>query len=256
MVGDVLGVRRADADVDQRDAAVAIAARQMIAGHLVTVPLRASHDKCCFRIRHATGNAAAAWQIQHGVGALSLQLFQAPLHELVHIAVIIGEEDPRLDVAPVGAGVVLKPLERIVHTHRVEERKRQVLSGFVVPDAIGNLIADESQFRGWKMQSQFSGCDAIAPQIIALFQNIGVGDLLIRDVHLDQRPIVARKVFQLFGQITAEVIGVGNCCGIDPRPLELREGAGNPRLEAVGCIADPELRIGGARSSMVRADGS
>ncbi len=38
VVGDVLGVGGADADIDQGDAALAVIAAQMIGGHLEAVP--------------------------------------------------------------------------------------------------------------------------------------------------------------------------------------------------------------------------
>ena len=54
MVGDILGVGRPDADVDQRYPGIA-AARQMVGGHLIAMPLRAGHERLGLRRRMLRG---------------------------------------------------------------------------------------------------------------------------------------------------------------------------------------------------------
>lgn len=63
------------------------------------------------RFAHATADGKPARQVQRLVGSVLAQAGDAPLHELVDIAVIVGEQDPRLGVGPVRTGVVLQALQ-------------------------------------------------------------------------------------------------------------------------------------------------
>ncbi len=72
------------------------------------------------------------------------QLLEAPVDELVDIAVVVGQQHPRLHRAPVGAGVVDEPAQRVIDAHRVEQRERPLEAGADFERAVGDLVADHS----------------------------------------------------------------------------------------------------------------
>ncbi|MNQ41954.1 hypothetical protein D3C85_556460 [compost metagenome] len=90
VVGDVLGVGRADADVDQRHA-VAIAGDQVIGRHLVSVPDHTGRNRRCFAVIHALLDDHVARQHHAHETRVAAQLFQTMDDELVDVAVIVGQ---------------------------------------------------------------------------------------------------------------------------------------------------------------------
>ncbi len=115
MVGRRLGVGRADADIDDGDAAAAVAAQQVVGRHLEAVPRRGQHGGFGHRRVVAPPHDGAARQHELGVGAVGLgQLLHRPGQEMIDIALVVGGQDPWLDGAPVGARVVDQALQRVV----------------------------------------------------------------------------------------------------------------------------------------------
>ena len=103
MVAHGLGVGRTDADVDQCNARPA-GRHQVIGRHLMFAP--GSCRNGGFRVRSIGGDHHVARRRQGGVGAARLQLRGSPAHELIHIAVIVREQDVLLGVFGWRAGIV------------------------------------------------------------------------------------------------------------------------------------------------------
>ena len=124
VVGDGLRVRGTDADVDDGHAALVIAARQVVGRHLKLMPGGDGEPGRRFRrIAHAPGHRPS-WADQAVIGAGGIgQLGQSPGHELVEIALVVGEQNPGLHVPPVRARVMHQTAQRVIHAHRVEQRK-------------------------------------------------------------------------------------------------------------------------------------
>ena len=79
------------------------------------------------------------------------QLLEAPAHELVDIAMIVGQQHPGLHRAPIRARVVHQPPQRIIDARRVEQRQRPLGAGIDVECPVGDLVADHRERRRRKM---------------------------------------------------------------------------------------------------------
>ena len=118
-----------------------------------------------------------------------VQLLQAPAHELVDVAVIVGQQHPGLHRPPVGAGVVDEAAQRVVDAQRVEQGERPL--GADVELAVGDLVADRRQRGGGKVARELGGVGAAARQFVAALEHIRVGDLLRADADLDRGAVFA-----------------------------------------------------------------
>ena len=151
MIGNRLGVRRADTDVDQRNPA-AILCAQMPRRHLVPPPC-AVGDRRLWVLRVSINNDPACTR-QMRVIAVALQLLDGPAGEFIDIAVVVGEEDIFLDVFGRGACVVAQPSEREIGAQPVEQRQRARRAfcpkNTSAENAVGNLVADMGKLGGRK----------------------------------------------------------------------------------------------------------
>ncbi len=102
---------------------------------------------------------------------------------------------------------MLEALQRIVDADRIEEGQGLRLAGAMVPFAIGDLVADMGELRGGEVQRQFGGGDAVAAEVVARFDDIGVGDFLGGALDLDRRLVVAHEVAELLDEVAAEMVG-------------------------------------------------
>lgn len=102
VVADRLGIGRADADIDQRDAG-AVFGDQVIGGHLVPPP-RAVGDDLVDIFRPLNHDPARTRQ--GGEARPLAQLRCTPANEFIDIAVIVGEQHEALTMLWRGAGVV------------------------------------------------------------------------------------------------------------------------------------------------------
>ena len=107
MVGDGLGVRRADADVDHRDAGVA-RADEVEGRHLRRAP-----DRCAGA--PVPGDDGVAGLDEGGVAGGGVgDGLERELDELVHVELVVGEQHVVLEVRGARRGVVGEPQQRIV----------------------------------------------------------------------------------------------------------------------------------------------
>ena len=127
MVGDVLGVGRPDADIDDGYPALPVRARQVIGRHLEALPGGCGHQ--CRRIRGIAANFDPTRRDQAVIGRCRVgELVQPPAHELIDIALVVGQQNPRLDVAPGCAGVVHQSAQGKIDAHGIEQAKRHRLA--------------------------------------------------------------------------------------------------------------------------------
>ena len=161
---------------------------------------------------------------------------QAPAHELVDVAVIVGQQDPGLDVAPVGAGVVHQAAQRVIDAHGVEQRERALGVGRLSNSAVGDLVADHREQRRREIAGEVGGGGAAAPEVVAGLEHVGIGDLLGADADLDLGAVIRRPAAAAAQQIGAEIGGLGHRGGIDAGRGNLAKARGIDRRRAVRAV--------------------
>ena len=246
VVGDRLGVGGADADVDQADAAP-VGADDMIGRHLEAMPDDGGRLRFRLLRRRARidDDVARQHQLARRAGA---QLLEPPMDELVDIAVVVGQQQPRLHRAPVGAGVVDEPAQRVIDPHRVEQRDRPLETGADFERAVGDLVADRVQLGNGKEARELGGGRAAAPEFVAALEHVRIGDFLRADADLDRRAEFLDQRFELLEQIGAEILRLRDRRRVDAGLGELGEGARARRRHAFGLVDDPQLGIAEARA--------
>ena len=113
----------------------------------------------------------------------------------------------------------------------------------MVPIAVGDFIAHQIEAGHGKMERQFGGLGAFAAQVIALVEDVGVGDFLEGDAHLDGGGVILHQIGELVHEIAAEMGGLGYGRDIGARALEFGEGARDRRLHALGLVGDAQLGV-------------
>src|SRR4051812_43234603 len=88
---------------------------------------------------------------------------------------ILSEQDPGLDVAPIGPRVMDDAAERVVHPDRIEQGERTRLAGREGPHAVRHFVTHLGQLRHREVPRQFGGSDVAAYEFLALLQGVGVG---------------------------------------------------------------------------------
>ena len=160
------------------------------------------------RVRHRARSIDAARQHQRLEAAAALAARQAPAHELVDIAVVVGEQDPGLHVAPVAAGVVhaagAASNRRAPHRTAPAAAARPPCTSTVRPRSRRR----PQTARAWGNVGPARRRDAAACEFVAAIEHVGVGDLLVADVDLDRRRRIPRSSgSQLLEQVAAEGAG-------------------------------------------------
>ena len=170
-----------------------------------------------------------------------MKLLQAPLHELVDIAVIVGQQHPGLHRPPVGAGIVHEPAQRIIDARRVEQGERPL--GAEVELAVRGLVADRGERRHGKETRELRRVGAAARQLIAAFDHIRVGNLLRADADLDRGAVFRDQRLELLEQIGAKFRRLRDRRRVDAGFAELGEGARAREGRAIGRIDQAQFRI-------------
>ena len=249
VIGDRLGVGGADADVDEADAAP-ILAYDVIGGHLVAMPDKAGDERIRFGLAVARLDRHIAGQhelLHAGAGA---QLLEAPADELVDITVIVGQQHPGLHRAPVGACVVHESAQRIVGSSGIEQRERALRAGSDFEQAVGDFIPDNRERRRGEMTREFRRGHAAAAELVAGFEDIGVGDFLGADADLDFGAEFRHERLELLQQIGAEILRLRHRRRIHAGRREFGEGARARGRRAVGAVAHAQARITEARAHL------
>ena len=148
---------------------------------------------------------------------------------------IVGQQHPGLHRAPIRAGVVHEPPQRIVDPHRVEQRERPLArrGGFrTAPSAISSPTT-ASEGTGKEARELGRG-RAAAPEFVAALEDVGIGDFLRADADFDRRAEFRDERLELLEQIGAEVLRLRHRRRVDAGLGEFGEGARVRRRHAVG----------------------
>ncbi|MNC31063.1 hypothetical protein D3C75_793710 [compost metagenome] len=242
MVGDVLGVGRADADVDQRDA-VAVGGDQVVGRHLVTVPDHAGHQGLGFTVVHALFDHHVARQHHAHEARVVTQLVEAVADELVDIAVIVGQQDPRLHMAPVAAGVVHQAAQREVDPRGIEQRQWHDFSTVPVVQAISDVVGGRRQVGAGEHSRQLRSGNAATGQLVALVDHIGIRDVLLADADFYRNSVVMHQRAQLLQQVATERSGLGDGDAVGAGNLDLGIGAGGGGDFAMAVVGQAQCRV-------------
>ncbi len=133
--------------------------------------------------------------------------------------------------------------QRIIDAQRIEQRERQLPSWCGGPGTVGDLIADCRKQGARKVVGEFLGGNAAVTQLVALVENVGVGDFLTAHGNGNFGPVVGDEVAQLLGQVVAEGGWLRDGRGVDAGALELCIGAGDRWLWSIGSVGDAKLGI-------------
>ena len=239
VVADRLGVGRPDPDIDQGDAG-GVRRGQVVGRHLVLLPGRV-HDRRP-GIGRVAGDDDAPGADQGLIGAgRVLKLGTGPAHELVDIAIVVGEQDVALHILDRRARVVPQAGEGEVGAQAVELGQREVPAE--VEHAVRDLVADIRQVGGREPAGHGRRLAAVEADVRAV-HHIRKGNFLMRRANLEGGTIVCLQQAQLFHQIGAEQVGPGDGGRIDARPRQAGVGAGFKVAGPFAKPADPEFRIG------------
>nr|GFD21407.1 hypothetical protein [Tanacetum cinerariifolium] len=96
---------RADTDVDQRHA-MTVFGNQVVGRHLIAVPDHTRNDGLGLAVIHALVDDDVARQHHFHEARIVAQFLKPVNDELVDVAVIVGQQNPRLNMTPVTAGVM------------------------------------------------------------------------------------------------------------------------------------------------------
>ncbi|MNH12621.1 hypothetical protein D3C79_721670 [compost metagenome] len=163
--------------------------------------------------------------------------------ELVDIAVVVGQQDPGLHMAPVAAGVVHQAAQGEVHPRRIEQCQRQRINVSPVIQTIGDAISGGRQIGARENPCQRRCGNAGTRQLITLFDHIGIGDVLLTDADFDSDGKVAHQRLKLLQQIATESAGMGDGDTVGARQLNLGVGAGNRRHLTMVLIGQTQFRV-------------
>ncbi len=151
VVGDVFRIGRADADIDQGDAAVT---RQ---DEVIRRHLRQSGGGLSLGSRRALGGGPAGDDVagfdEGGVGRVVVGRRRGGLvhqgmghaHELIDVELVVGEQHEVLEVFGRGAGVVLQAVQRVVDARSGKQGQRHGLVVWRVVGAVGNAVVHRGQ---------------------------------------------------------------------------------------------------------------
>ncbi len=244
MVGDRLGVGRADADIDQRNAGMALFL-QVIGWHLRQA---AKHR---IRIRPvATGGGDDVARLHEGRVAFATILHQLPrpCGEFVDIELVVGEQHEVLEMAGARCRIMAEAGQRIIDALRGERRKRRGFAGHLIIFAIGNEIVGVVEIRRVEKIAQRHvgqrGCRRrldISAFAKGEMQRNGRGRFGNRHrnaVVLDQKP-------QLLFQVVAEKLRPGDRRRVDAGGGDMAVGKARIDMTESGCL-EADLRITGA----------
>ncbi len=239
VVGDRLGIRRADTDIDQCDSRAVLRA-QVIGRHLEPPPGRGFDRRAAVDFRHR--NLQPSGYGQGLVARMPAELGQRPVAEGIDIAVIVREQNIVLEMLDRRAGIVLQTLQREIHPLRIEQRQRAHVIR-LEQFAVGDLVADLRQLRRGKPAHQFGRRDLLEAGGLRGVPDIRIRNFRLRALDMHVHVIVAHQRRQLLDQVGAEKIRPRDGGHVNARLAHLAEGARNRRRGAIRIIDEADLRI-------------
>ena len=255
VVGDRLGVGRADADVDHRDAA-AVGADEVVGRHLRQARRRSAElvagPRRCARapLDHVAGLderfvVAAARRARHR--------FVAEADELVDVELVVGEEDEVLEVLGVGAGVVAQAMQRVVDARRGEERERMRFAGARDVGAVGDAVVHRAEVGQVEQvaQQQAPLRRQAALDVVVLGEREVDRDRLHARADLERDAVVLEQEPELLAVVAGEQVGAGERRLVGARAGD--EAVAEARVGARdGVGVDANERIAGAHAARGR----
>jgi hypothetical protein len=242
MVADRLRVGRADADIDEGDSAAG-GSDQMVGRHLHLAP--AARRNLGDRVRRVAGDEDPARGGERFIGAvLPPQLVDRPADELVDVADIVGEQQVALRVLDRRAGIMAQPGEAEIDAGPVEKGERPVRVAAVIPGAVRDLVADIGELGRREPAAEVGGVGAVEPEVVGAVEDIGVRDLARRRTDRNLDLVVADQIFELLGQIFAEMARPGDADRVAAGLVQSAEGPRREGGRLVEAVVDPELGIG------------
>ncbi len=163
--------------------------------------------------------------------------------ELVDVAVVVGQQDPRLYVAPIAAGVVHQPAQREIHPRAIEQCQRIGIGVLPVVEPVGDIVGSGGQVGAGEYPRQLGGGHAGAGQLVALLDDVRIRDVAVAHADLNGDVEVLDQRFQLIEQIGAERRRMGHGDAVHAGRLDLGVGTGRGRHFAVALVGQAQLRV-------------
>ncbi|MCY1433257.1 hypothetical protein D9M71_492800 [compost metagenome] len=242
MVGDVLGVGRADTDVHQGHA-VAVVGDQVVGRHLEAVPFHAGDDGVGLAVVHAALDDHVARQDHAHEARVVAHALQAEVDELVDVAVVVGQQNPWLHMAPVAAGVVHQAAQGEVDPRGVEQRQRHRVGVLPLVQAVGDAVGSGRQIGAGEHSRELGGGHAGTGQLVTMLDHVGIGDVLFAGADFHPYGEVLHQRPQLLQQVFAEGCGLGNGDGVGAWHLDLGVGAGGRGHFALAQVGHAQQRV-------------
>src|SRR5277367_1623184 len=161
-----------------------------------------------------------------GAGVPRSHALMTQAREDVDVELVVCEDYKILEVLRVGAGVVKKPVQRIINSSRTEQSERFRCSGQSRERAIGDRIVHGGEIR--RVEHVTHGAvDAWVSTFRARRYNIDVAaisemdwDRFARLADFDWNPVVLDQELDLFRKISAEEVGPRYGRRVDARPSD------------------------------------
>ncbi|MNZ28392.1 hypothetical protein D3C78_456200 [compost metagenome] len=227
---------------------MAIGCDEVIGRHLVAVPDHAVDDGLHLAFVHATVHRHVARKHHAHETRVVAQLVQAVADELVDVAVVVGQQYPRLHMAPVTAGVMHQAAQGEVHPRGIEQRQGQRIGVFPFIEAVGDAVGGGGQIGAREHPGQLGGGHPGTGQFVAVLHHIGIGNVLPAGAHFNLHGEVMHQRPQLLQQVGAESVRVGDGDTVVARHLDLGIGAGGGRHLALAPVGDAQQRVAEQRA--------
>ena len=175
---------------------------------------------------------------------------------MIDVALVVGEEDPGLDRAPVRARVVNQAAQREIDADGVEQGERPRPALLERPGAVDDLVADIGEHRRREMARELGDGELAVNEFVAFLGDEGIRDLLLAAADIDPGAELLGQRAQLFEEILAKERGLRHGRRIEAGRLELRPGAAGEAHGAGRLPVDAKLGIAKRASLLRRRNGS
>ena len=223
VVGDGFRVRRADADVDHRDAA-AVGTHQVVGRHLRQARRRGAEVVARLRRQalaardHVAGFNEGAVVLRPRrrstrrglIGSVSHRLVTEP-HELVDVELVVREQHEILEMLRRSAGVVTQPVQRVVDPRRGEQRQRLRFARAGFAGAVGDAVVHRVQVGQVEtvahQQTAFGG--QVALDVVVVGEREMHRNRMGAGAHFERDVVVLQQQAELLEVVAREQVGPG-----------------------------------------------
>ena len=240
VIGDRLRVGRADADVDQRDAA-ALRGDEVVRRHL---RLARRHGARGGRALAASRHAIAGFDEGGVLAVAGGHALAREAAELVDVELVVREQDVVLEVTGGGAGVVHEAVQRVVDALGGERGERPRSAGRRLVGAVDDVVVDVGDVGHVERVAERHRQRL---RVLALERGARLEREVQRNLHrgladLDARAVVADQQIELVGQVAPEQRRLRDRRRVEPRVVDV--AVGQPGVDArVGIVPEPHLGV-------------